>query len=102
MRPKDIQPIGDELAIKWDDGSETFLKLSALRRQCPCAGCKGEMDVMGNVYKTAEQTLAPAAFSLVRVGQVGAYGLQPVWADGHSTGIYSYEYLRRLGEAPGK
>jgi DUF971 family protein len=25
--------------------------------------------------------------------------LQPRWADGHSTGIYSFTYLRRLGEA---
>jgi hypothetical protein len=23
MRPVDIQPIGDELAIKWEDGNET-------------------------------------------------------------------------------
>jgi len=27
MRPLDIQPIGEELAIKWDDGSESFVPL---------------------------------------------------------------------------
>src|SRR5262245_25917585 len=42
MKPVDIQQIGDELAIKWDDGAESFVKLEKLRRRCPCAGCKGE------------------------------------------------------------
>jgi DUF971 family protein len=49
MRPVDIQPIGKELAVKWDDGSEDFIPLEKLRRCCPCAGCKGEVDIMGNV-----------------------------------------------------
>ena len=95
MRPTDIQQIGEELAIKWDDGSESFISLEKLRRCCPCAGCKGEVDVMGNLYKNPEQPLTPAAFRLARVEPVGTYGLQPVWADGHSTGIYSFDYLRR-------
>ena len=30
---------------------------------------------------------------------VGGYALQPQWADGHRTGIYSYPYLRRLATA---
>lgn len=96
MQPTDIQQIGDELAIKWNDGSESFIALEALRRHCPCAGCKGESDIMGNVYKGPEKELSPAAFRLVRLVRVGGYALQPVWADGHGTGIYSFEYLKRL------
>ena len=42
MRPADIQVIGDQLAVKWDDGSETFLALEKMRRHCPCASCAGE------------------------------------------------------------
>ncbi len=99
MRPLDIQPIGDELAVKWENGEESFLKLETLRRHCPCAACNGEMDVMGNVYKAPDQTLPPQAFELRRFVNVGGYGIQPVWGDGHSTGIYSYEYLRRLAKA---
>jgi DUF971 family protein len=30
---------------------------------------------------------------------VGRYALQFVWSDGHSTGIYTYEYLREIGDA---
>ncbi len=95
----DLQPIGEELAIKWDDGSESFVSLEALRRACPCAGCKGEMDVMGNLYKNPEQPLTPPAFRLVRLDRVGTYALQPIWGDGHATGIYAFEYLRRVAEA---
>jgi DUF971 family protein len=24
--------------------------------------------------------------------------LQPIWGDGHNTGIYSFQYLRRLAQ----
>jgi DUF971 family protein len=99
MRPTDIQHIGQELAIKWDDGSESFIPLEKLRRACPCAGCKGEMDVMGNLYKNPDRPLSASAFHLVRVEAVGSYAVQPVWADGHATGIYSFDYLRRVAEA---
>mgnify|MGYP001766018840 CR=1 FL=1 len=99
MQPLDVQQIGEELAIKWADGSETFIGLEKLRRACPCASCKGEVDVMGNVYKGPERPLTPAAFKLARLERVGTYALQPVWADGHATGIYSFEYLRQAAEA---
>lgn len=96
MRPLDIQQIGEELAIKWDDGTESYLRLESLRRHCPCAGCKGEMDIMGNLYKGPDQPLPPQAFQLRRIANVGGYAIQPVWADGHSTGLYSFDYLLRL------
>jgi DUF971 family protein len=97
MRPVDIQPIGNELAIKWDDGSETFIPLETLRRACPCAGCQGEVDILGQLHKGPERPLPPTAFQLVRVTPVGGYALQPVWADGHASGLYSFDYLKRLG-----
>ena len=98
----DVQQIGDELAVKWDDGSESFIPLEKLRRSCPCAGCKGEMDVMGNVYRGPERPLSPESFRLVRIIRVGGYAIQPVWADGHSTGLFSFEYLKRVGALPEK
>src|SRR5476649_408459 len=94
MRPKDIQQIGGELAIKWDGGGESFIPLEKLRRACPCAGCKGETDIMGNVYKDPKQKLSAAAFQLKQITSVGGYAIQPVWADGHATGIFSFDYLK--------
>ena len=100
-RPTDIQQIGDELAIKWDDGSESFITMERLRRGCPCAGCKGEMDVLGNVYRGRDHPLTPESFKLVGISQVGGYAVQPVWADGHATGLYGFDYLKRLAQLPG-
>lgn len=100
MQIQDIQMIGDELAIKWSDESESYIKAEKLRRHCPCAGCKGETDIMGNIYKNPDKPLPPAAFLLRIWTKVGGYGIQPVWGDGHSTGIYSFDYLRHVAEAP--
>jgi DUF971 family protein len=103
MRPADLQVVGGELAVKWDDGTESFIALEKLRRHCPCAGCQGETDIMGNLYKNPEQKLTAAAFELVRLGRVGGYAIQPVWADGHATGIFSFEYLKKIaGSDPSK
>ncbi len=100
MRPVDIQPIGQELAIKWDDGAESFVPLEKLRRYCPCAACQGEVDVMGNLYKGPDQKLTPRALQLLRVVNVGNYAVQPIWGDGHGSGIFSFEYLRKVADTP--
>jgi DUF971 family protein len=96
MRPADLQLIGAELAIKWDDGRESFIPFETLRRACPCAGCMGETDVMGHLHKGPDAVLTPRSFEMTRLSPVGAYGIQPVWADGHSSGIFSFDYLARL------
>ena len=96
MKPLDIQPIGHELAIRWEDGTESYIPLEKLRRACPCAGCKGETDVMGQVHRGPETALTPKSFEVRAINRVGGYGVQPVWGDGHSTGIYTVDYLRSL------
>src|SRR5205085_12412676 len=95
-RPLDIQPIGDELAIKLDDGTESFVSLKKLRRHCPCAGCKGEVDIMGKLYKNPDKPLSALAFQLRSLNRVGTYAIQPAWADGHASGIFSFEYLKEI------
>ena len=99
MQLLDVRQIGEELAIKWEDESESYIPLARLRRSCPCAGCKGEVDIMGHVYRNPEKPLQPESFRLVRIERVGGYALQPVWADGHATGLFSFDYLKRVGEA---
>lgn len=99
MRPVDMQAIGDELAIKWDDGGESFINLETLRRACPCAGCQGEVDVLGQLHKGPERALTPPAFELRSHVLVGGYGWQPTWGDGHASGIYSFAALRKLAAA---
>src|SRR6266487_2899146 len=51
LEPTNVQQIGDELAIVWNDGTESYFKLETLRRACPCAACGGEPDVLGNISR---------------------------------------------------
>jgi len=90
-----LQIIGDTLAIAWSDGEETFLPLATLRKHCPCATCAGEPDVMGNVAHPESQ-LGERSLSLRGWQMIGGYAWQPTWQDGHNTGLYSFDYLRRL------
>jgi DUF971 family protein len=99
MRPADIRPIGGELAIKWDDGTESYISPEKLRRACPCAGCKGEKDIMGNLYQGPPTAFTSRSFQLMRIVNVGTYAVQPIWGDGHNTGLYTFDYLRQVAEA---
>jgi DUF971 family protein len=100
LEPTNIQQIGNELAIAWNDGAESYFELEILRRACPCAGCGGEPDVLGNVLRP-EVGYTDRSFQLTGFDLVGGYALQPRWADGHSSGIYSFTYLRRLEQVSG-
>ncbi len=95
LEPNKIEQIGTELAIQWNDGSETFLPLRFLRSACPCAACGGEPDVMGEVVRPTV-SYCDESFELRGWNLVGGYALQPAWGDGHNTGLYTYHYLRRI------
>lgn len=91
--------IGEELALSFADGQEAYLPLPMLRRACPCAVCQGEPDALGRVVRPKVEH-GPRAFELNRFDTVGGYALQLFWSDGHSSGIYTYDYLRRLSAIP--
>lgn len=95
IKIENITTIGDELAIAWSDGEESYLKLNTLRHACPCAHCQGEPDALGRVVKPTV-ILGPNALKLIRYEVIGGYALQITWGDGHSTGIYGFDYLRAL------
>lgn len=90
-----VAPCRNELALSWSDGIEQFLPLEKLRKACPCAVCNGEPDVMGRGDKPSREH-KPGSFELKSYDFVGGYGLNLKWGDGHATGIYSYDLLRRL------
>ena len=100
IQPNNVQQIGNELAIRWNDGTESYFNLEFLRRACPCAACGGEPDVLGNVSRP-RVSYTGQSFQLAGFDFVGGYAVQPRWADGHSSGIYSFTYLRRLAQASG-
>ena len=100
LAPTNVQAIGSELAIAWSDGTESYLPLEALRRACPCAACGGEPDVLGYVVRP-QVTYTPQSFVLNGFAVVGGYALQPAWADGHGSGLYTFPYLQRLAREAG-
>ena len=66
MKPVNIQIIGKELAVKWDDGGEDCIPLKNLRQACPCAGCKGETDILGNLHKNPPKPYIANSFELIK------------------------------------
>ena len=97
LQAEHIEQIGDFLAIRWSDGAESAIPLEELRRRCPCAQCAGEPDVTGAVRMPAHRPdLTPESFELRGFERVGAYALALTCADGHSTGIFSWDLLRAL------
>ncbi len=95
MKPKQIETVNNVLAISWEDGRESYFDFEMLRRACPCALCKGETNVMVE-YKPRPQAYSPASFELRGWTYVGGYAIQPQWADGHASGLYSFQYLHDL------
>jgi len=93
--PADLQVIGSELAIRWPDGKESYLSLENFRKRCPCAACGGEPGLTKAIPGTGGR-LKAESFRLKGLQTVGGYAIQPTWEDGHGTGIYSWEYLRKI------
>src|SRR5690348_15576295 len=89
--------------IDWKDGHHSEYSLGYLRDECPCASCTGAHGT--EPQKTAHS--APAAqagpfqmftptLKMLEVEQVGHYAVRIHWSDGHNTGIYSYDHLRKI------
>lgn len=92
------------LEITWDDGRRSAFTAGELRWACPCAHCRGEMGSPGelDLRARAGQNLDPSELQLDSVSLVGSYALNVSFASGHSTGIYTFRYLRSLDEGRGR
>lgn len=93
VRPTDLafDPEGN-LDVRWDDGKDVRFSPRWLRGRCPCAECVEEWSgkrVVGDAQ-------VPADVKPRGMHQVGRYAVQIDWSDGHSTGIYSWDYLLKL------
>lgn len=81
-----------ELRIEWNDGHRTVYDFTTLRWLCPCAFCRGEAGQPG--WLDADPSLTDEQVTLSDISLVGHYAIQPIWADGHGTGFYTFERLR--------
>jgi DUF971 family protein len=89
----------NSLGIVWSDGHESAYLYPYLRRKCPCATCEENAPVVDQLVAglpiLGQKPLHPDKAELV-----GRYALQIYWSDNHSSGIYSFEYLRSLCPCP--
>jgi DUF971 family protein len=105
VTPKKVRVMkteGTGMAIEWKDGHASEWNFAWLRNACPCATCHEEREQSGrkpgepkpkpkNPLVMYEPPVRP-----VEVTPVGKYAMKFKWTDGHESGIYSWEYLRRV------
>jgi DUF971 family protein len=99
IAPTDIQIIGTEVALRWDDGAESFISFATLRAASPSASVRGEHDIFGNQYG-GEAPRNHVGVEVTGWERIGNYAIRFEFSDGHGTGLYTYDLLRELGEAP--
>lgn len=92
-----------KLVIDWNDGSQQAVEVKELRAKCPCSVCrtKAESSQKAPPKPSPFTVLSDAEIRPLRIEgmkPVGNYAYSIAFSDGHSTGIYSFEYLRTLGE----
>lgn len=99
-QPKDIAPTEDSarLRIRWADGAVSEYTPWLLRTRCPCAQC---VDEMTGIRTLDPDRVSPHVYPEA-IHYVGRYALQFQWSDGHCTGIYPFDFLRRLADERGE
>ena len=95
--PTSLELIGNQLAIAWPDGREDFLPGPFLRERSPSAENMGEPDLFCN-WSGGEAPRDRSEVSLKGFQYVGNYAVRILFSDGHDTGIYSWDYLRKIAE----
>jgi len=78
--------------IQWNDGIVQEFRLSDLQRECPCANCSDEI----SGKRLLDPRTVPDDVRAVVIRSVGRYGLRIQFNSGCSTGIYSFDRLRKI------
>ncbi len=93
------------LKIDWKDGHRSEYTNAYLRDECPCATCTGAHGTEPQKSDYSAPAASPfalfkPAIRMASVEQAGHYALRILWNDGHNTGIYSFDHLRRICPCP--
>lgn len=80
------------LLVLFDDGSSYDLTAELLRVRSPSA------EVQGHSPEQRVTVPGKKEVEIARLEPVGNYAVRIVFSDGHDTGLFSWDYLRSLGE----
>ena len=96
--PLDLNFKKDErvLTIAFEDGTKFKLPAEYLRVESPSA------EVQGHGVNTKVTVAGKKNVSIARIEQIGRYAVRLVFDDGHDTGLYSWDYLHKLGREHAK
>jgi len=94
LMPRRIEPTEDgaRLRVVWPDGHVSEYAPRPLRLACPCAGCIDEH----TGRPLLDPGTVPEGINPLAIEYVGRYALKFTWPDGHDTGMYPFDLLRRL------
>lgn len=79
------------LDIAFEDGKEFSLPFELLRVYSPSA------EVRGHGQGQEVLQVGKRDVGITGVEPVGNYAIQPTFSDGHNTGLFSWDYLYKLG-----
>ena len=91
---------GTQLEIQWSDGHTQLVKSRALRDACPCATCRERAEAVEEQPQRqqlrilSDAELQPVAVS--RMSPTGSYAYLIEFSDGHRSGIFTFDYLRKI------
>lgn len=90
----EVEILSDRVHVKWPDGTEAAFSNHALRCACPCARCVDEF----TGQKTLDDNSVSREIQAEGMETLGNYAVAFQWSDGHTSGIYAWDFLRGLAK----
>src|SRR5262245_32681359 len=97
--PTELAREGHDLVISWSAGQRPRYAPRQLRAAVPCATCREKRSQPADPL--ALPTLSPALaqpLAIAGMQPLGNYAYAIAFSDGHDTGIFSFDFLRQLGQ----
>jgi len=91
------------ILIAWSDGSEMRYLAAELRKRCPCATCREKH--AGTAAQEKPRALPVLSMAEARpvtisgMRPIGNYAYNIAFSDGHDSGIFTFDFLRSVGQA---
>ncbi len=87
------------LTVRWSDGTSSFYPIGYLRRMSPSADARTLREQLARNPLTVLPAAPPGSDRPLTASSaelVGNYAIRIRFSDGHDTGLYSWEYLRKI------